>query len=75
MAAAVVVSACGDNDKRVDAAPDVAACTLTFTADYGAIQSFDSTRAVRTTDGSGKQTIAFLGALGRAAPPRPSTSS
>lgn len=36
---------------------------LTFTAEYGAIQTFDSTRAVRTTDGAGKQTIAFLGAL------------
>lgn len=64
VAAAVVVSACGDNGKHVDAAPDVPACMLTFTADYGAIQSFESTRAARTTDGAGKQTIAFLGALG-----------
>jgi len=64
VAAAVAVSACGDNVKPVDAAPDVPACMLAFTADYGAIQAFDSTRAVRTMAGSGRQTIAFLGALG-----------
>jgi len=63
VAAAVVVSGCGSGLKSADAAPDVPACTLTFTADYGAIQAFDSTQAARTTDGSGKQTIAFLGAL------------
>ena len=31
---------------------------------YGAIASFNSTHAVRTTDGAGKATIAWLGSLG-----------
>ncbi len=62
MAAAVVVSACGDNIVPVDAAPDLPPCSLSVTP-YGTIDTFASAHAVRTTDGAGKQTVAFLGAL------------
>lgn len=62
MAAAVVVSACGDNIIAVDAAPDLPPCSLPL-APYGTIDMFASAHATRTTDGGGKQTVAFLGAL------------
>ena len=62
MAAAVVVSACGDNEKPVDAPPDLPACTAPL-APYGTIDMLASVHAVRSTDGAGKQTVAFLGAI------------
>jgi hypothetical protein len=59
VAAAVAVSGCGDSVKP---APDAPPCTSSI-PDYGAIASFTSTNAARTTDGAGKQTIAWIGAL------------
>jgi hypothetical protein len=59
VAAAVVVSGCGDN---AVIAPDAPPCSLTITQ-YGAIASFASTHAARSQDGAGKQTVAWLGAL------------
>jgi hypothetical protein len=60
VAAAVAVSACGDN---IVPAPDAPPCMMSVTS-YGTIASFTSTNAVRTQDGAGNVTIAFLGALG-----------
>ena len=62
VAAAVAVSACGDNLVPIDAAPDVPACTSS-PPQLGTISAFDTTRAVSTHDGSGNETIAFLGAV------------
>jgi hypothetical protein len=59
VAAAVAVSGCGDNLVPPDALP---ACSQPI-APYGTIEMFASTHAVRTQDGAGKQTIAFLGAV------------
>lgn len=44
-------------------APDAPPCMLSVT-NYGTIAAFTSTNAVRTKDGAGNQTVAFLGALG-----------
>ena len=59
MAAAFAVSGCGDNIVPV---PDAPPCMRSIT-DYGVIDTFASTTAVRTHDGAGKQTVAVLGAL------------
>lgn len=59
VAAVVAVSGCGDNAVPADALP---ACSSPV-ASYGTVDAFASVRAVRTQDGAGNQTVAFLGAL------------
>jgi hypothetical protein len=56
VAAAVAVSGCGDN------LPPPDACTPPV-GPYGTIGMFASTHAVRTHDGAGNETVAFLAAL------------
>lgn len=59
VAAAFAVSACGDN---LVPTPDAPPCANPV-APYGTIDMFASAHAVRTQDGAGKQTVAWLGAL------------